>query len=282
MKSTTFVFRFEKLALTVLAAGLAALFLLPLLWMLGSALRPSEDIFRYLSPFSVRAFVPTEYTLKNFDQLLSGSFPEAVLNSLIVAGSTVLIGLLLSASAAFGLSALEFPGRELLFSVVVISFLIPFEGVAIPLSDLFRIWGLENSYPGLVLPGVANGLAIFLLRQFFLGIPRDLKDAARVDGASWWRIFWGIYVPLSRPALIGAGLILFIWQWQAYLWPLIIISDPALDVAPVALAKFLGQFDFNFGQMFAGSVIIALIPMLILLPLQRYFTQSISVSGLKE
>jgi len=190
--------------------------------------------------------------------------------------------LLISSAAAFGLSAIEFRGREVVFAIVVISFMVPFEVISIPLAQIVRENRLNNSFVSLILPGVANGLAIFLLRQFFLGIPRELIQAAQVDGAGWWKIFYGIFLPLSKPALIGAGLILFIWQWQSYLWPLMIISDNSMDVAPVALAKYMGQFDFDFGQMFAGAVILSLIPTLILLPLQRYFTQSITLSGIKE
>ncbi|MEO0564701.1 MAG: carbohydrate ABC transporter permease [Chloroflexota bacterium] len=273
---------FQRTTLTLLAAALALVFLLPFLWMLSSSLRPQSDIFASLSPLTVHALVPRELTLENFQILLDGPYPRAVLNSLVVAGGTVTFGLLICALAAFALAAMDFPFRDTVFAVVVVSFLIPFEGIAIPLSDLFRSWGLDNTYAGLILPGTANGLAIFLLRQFFLGVPAELRQAARVDGASWWGIFWRIYLPLARPALIGGGLLLFTWQWQSYLWPLLITSQQSMDVAPVALAKYLGQFDFEFGQLFAGAVIISLIPALILLPLQRYFTQSVASTGMKE
>jgi len=267
--------------LTPLAALVAVIFMLPLLWMMTSAIRPSSEILRPLSAHSFRVLVPTTVTADNFRRLADGPFPRAVANHLLVAGSTVLIGLVICAMAAFGLSVPRFRLRNAAFAVVVVSFLIPFDAVAIPLASLFRSWRLDNSYAGLILPGLGNGLAIFLLRQFFLGIPADLREAARVDGAGWWTIFWTIYMRLSRPALVAAGLILFVFQWQAYLWPLLIVSDQRLDVAPVTLAKFLGQFDFDYGQLFAGASIIALIPVLVLLPLQRYFTQSITRSGIK-
>jgi multiple sugar transport system permease protein/putative chitobiose transport system permease protein len=126
-------------------------------------------------------------------------------------------------------------------------------------------------------------MAIFLLRQFFLEIPRDLVDAARVDGANWFTIYRKIYIPLSKPALIGAALILFIFEWEAYLWPLLIVTRSEMDVAPVALVKVVtGRFYTEWGQMFAGAVILAAIPALFLLPLQRYFTHSIKSTGLRE
>jgi multiple sugar transport system permease protein/putative chitobiose transport system permease protein len=134
----------------------------------------------------------------------------------------------------------------------------------------------------LIVPGVANGLAIFLLRQFFLGIPTDLAEAARVDGMGWWGIFWRIYLPLSRPALVSAGILIFVFQWHAYLWPLLIATTPHLIVAPVALASFAGQFDVDFGQMFAGATLTAAVPMVVVLALQRYFTHSLAATGGKE
>jgi len=268
--------------LTPVAIVISLAFTVPLLWMIGSSVRPADEILRYLSPLSARAIIPTAPTLDNFQRLLDGPFPRAVVNHVIVATFTVLTGLLICGMAAFGLSAPRFRHANALFAVVVVSFLIPFDAVAIPLAGLVRTWKLDNTYAGLILPGVGNGMAIFLLRQFFLEIPPDLREAARVDGAGWWTIFWTIYVRLSRPALVSAGLILFIFQWQAYLWPLLIISEQRLELAPVTLAKFLGQFDFDYGQLFAGALVIVVIPMLILLPLQRFFTQSVAHAGIKE
>lgn len=124
-------------------------------------------------------------------------------------------------------------------------------------------------------------MAIFLLRQFFLGIPTELCEAAQVDGASWWTILFRVYVPLAQPALIGASLIFFVAQWQAFLWPLLVVSDPNLNLAPIALSQFLGQYNFDFGQLFAGAFVLSIIPVIILLPLQRYFTQSVATTGSK-
>ena len=272
----------RSLIMTLVAVAIVLAFMLPIVWMLTSSLRPNAEIFRYLSPLSWRAIAPEEWTAENYQLLFAGAFQRALLNSILVSLLTVAIGLLLNAMAAYALSVLKFRFREIVFTIVVISFLIPFEGVAIPLTFLARSWGLQNSFAGLILPGVANGLSIFLLRQFFLGIPEELREAARMDGAGWWLIFWRIYLPLSKPALVGAGLILFMFQWQAYLWPLLIVSESRMDLAPVALGKLLGQFDFEFGQMFAGAVAVSLIPALILLPLQRFFEQTIKSSGGKE
>lgn len=266
--------------LAIGAIGLA--FLLPLAWMAASALRPQAEIFAHLYPFTLLAFLPDPVTIDNFVALFGHGYGRAVLNSLVVAGATVVLGLAACSLAAFALSAIEFRGRRVVFAIVVLSFLVPFESIAIPLSALARQWHLDDSYVALVAPGIGNGLAIFLLRQFFLGIPRELRDAAMIDGASRWAIFRHIYLPLSKPVLIGAGVLIFIFQWQAYLWPLLVTRDPDLELAPIALAKLVGQFNFDAGQMFAGAVILSIIPIFVILPLQRHFTQSIRVEGLKE
>ncbi len=272
----------SRLVLTVVATVVALLFFLPFAWMVTSAIRPEDEIFRYLSPLSIYSLIPKTLTAENFARLFSGEVGRTVFNSVFVASLTVVFGLLVSATAAFALSVLRFPFRATVFAAVVISFMIPFDAIAIPLADTFRVLGLQNTYAGLILPAIANGLAIFVLRQFFLGIPIEMVEAARVDGAGWWTIFWRIYVPLSIPALIGAGLMLFLGQWQAYLWPLLIVTDPSMQVAPVALAQFVGQYQSNFGTMFAGATIVSLIPAVILLSLQPYFVRSVSSQGLKE
>ncbi len=273
--------RSSRLGMWALGALIALLFALPLWWTLISALRPQGETFRTLSPVSVWTVLPRDFTLGNFTRLFEGDFDRAILNSVIVTAVTLVIGLAICSTAAFALAVLRFPGRGVVFAVMVVSFLIPFDAIAIPLAAIFRDVHLESSYMGLILPGVGNGFAVFLLRGFFMGIPRELSEAARVDGLGWWGIFLRIYLPLSKPALIGAGLILFVFQWQAYLWPLLIAPDPEMTVAPVAIAQFAGQQGVDFGAIFAGATMTALVPLLVLLFFQRYFTQSVSSSGLK-
>jgi len=263
-----------------IAASAAAM--LPLIWAGVSALRPSAEIFQYLSPLSIRTLVPTQITFDNIVALWSGPFARAMFNSALVTALTVAIGLVICSMAAFALAALNYPGRSVVFTAMIVSFLIPFDSIAVPLSQVFRDLDLQNSYAGLILPGIGNGLAVFLLRQFFLGIPRELSEAAMVDGLGWFGIFTKIYLPLSKPAMIGAGLILFVFQWQAYLWPLLIAPNPDYHVASVAIASFAGQYDVDYGQMFGGAVFTALLPMGVLLVFQRYFIASFASTGSKD
>ncbi|GAA4975734.1 carbohydrate ABC transporter permease [Streptomyces hyderabadensis] len=265
----------------IAAVVIGVLFALPLLWVLAGSLRPGSQVLGSLDELSWRSLIPTDATLHNYATLFQGDFGRAVLNSVLVAAVTVALGLLVSASAAFGLSVFEFRGRGLVFAVILLSFMIPFDAIAIPLSSLFRDWNLQNTYAGLILPGIGNGLAIFLLRQFFLAVPRELVEAARIDGLSWWDVFTRIHLPLSRPALIGAGLTLFTFQWQAYMWPLLIGTEPAKQLGPIALGTLQGQMVVDYGQVFAAAVVLTVIPLVVLLRLQRHFTQSIASSGLK-
>ena len=266
---------------TLLAVTVGIAFLTPLWWTFISSLRPGAETFRYLNPLQWQTFFTLTPTLDNYVALLDTDLWRAILNSLFVSIVTVIAGLAVCATAAFGLSAFRFRGRGLLFSVVILSFLIPFDAIAIPLADMFRDWNLQNTFFGLILPGIGNGMAIFLLRTFFLAIPEELVEAGRLDGLGWWGIFTRIYLPLSRPALIGAGLMLFLFQWQAYVWPLLMGTDADHILGPIALANLQGQFHVDYGLLFAASMILVLIPLAIILGFQRYFIQSVSTTGLK-
>lgn len=268
-------------AWTLVAVATAAYAILPLCWLVLSATKPGGEIFAHLDPLRPRALLPGPVTFEHFTSLMHTPFPRALLNSLIVVAASVAIGVALSALASFGLAAFRFRFQGVLFAVVVVSFLVPFDAIALPLSQQFRDWGLDNSYLGLILPGVGNGFAIFLLRQFFLGIPRELLEAARVDGFSNRRILWHIVLPLSRPALVSAAQLIFVFQWQSFLWPLLVATDPRMTVAPVAIASFAGQFNVDFGQMFAAAALTAAVPLVVLLAVQRYFTASLAGSGSK-
>jgi ABC-type glycerol-3-phosphate transport system permease component len=273
--------RVRRTGLAVLGWFVALLFVLPLWWTVASALRPQQDTFKTLSPVTIWTIIPQHFDLGHFGRLMSGSFGRAIGNSVGVTAATVILGLAICSTAAFALAVLDFPARTAIFALMVVSFLVPFDAIAIPLMSIFRDAGLQNTYLALVLPGVGNGFAVFLLRGFFQNVPTDLAEAARVDGLGWWGIFLRIYLPLSKPALIGAGLILFVFQWQSYLWPLLIAPDPQYRVAPVAIAQLAGEHGVDFGGIFAGAVVTAGIPLLVLLFFQRYFTESLSSSGLK-
>lgn len=268
--------------LTALAIVISLLFVLPVLWLVASTFRSSSETFASSSPLSWSVLWPKQWTLDNVESAINSGFLVNVGNSVFVAAASVIVGLAISAMAAFALAVIPFRGRTVTFSVVVLSFLVPFEAIAIPLSQSFSQWGLSNTMIALILPGLGNGLAVFTLRQFFLGIPKSLAEAANIDGASWMQTFWYVYLPLSRPALIGAGLILFLFQWQAYLWPILVVSHQNLDLAPVAIAKSFGAFTSDYGRVFAETLVLVIIPAVVLLAFQRYFIASVASTGSKE
>jgi len=259
------------------------LFILPLWWALASSLRPLDDIFKYISPFSWRAFVPDKPTFAAYVTIFSQKgFGSAVFNTVFVAGSTVLLGLVINGFAGYAFAVLRFPGRNLLFFLIVLTFLVPFEAIAIPLYTVVRSIGWLDTYQGLIGPGVANGIVIFLFRQFFAQIPRELAEAARLEGASWLGILFRIYLPLSKPVVISAALLIFLFQWESFLWPLIAIRSENLKVIQVALAGFEERYVTLWNELFAATIIAALIPLIILLPLQRFYVQGVTAAVTKD
>ncbi len=266
----------------VAIAAIGIVFAIPIYWVCSSAFRTEADIFRNLSPISIWTWIPTEPTFANIVGVWASPFARSIFNSIIVAALTVAGGLAVCALAAFALSVMEFRGRNAIFSLMIISFLIPFDAIAVPLYYIMRGFQLQNTYAGLILPGIGNGLAVFLLRQFFLGVPKELREAALVDGMSWLGMFWRVYLPLSVPALISASIILFIAQWQAYLWPLLIAPANDFKVAAVAIAEFSTAYDVSFALIFAGALFVSLIPMIVLVGFQQFFTASVASTGSKE
>lgn len=267
---------------TALAVVVGAVFFVPALWILVGSFRPTVDIVSSLSPLSWDLIVPTRVTLSNYvTLLLDDGFGTALINSVIVCLGSVVVGLVISIMAAYALSIFRFRGREFVFAVVVISFMIPFEAIAIPLSQQFTSWGLGNTLVGLILPGLGNGLAIFNLRQYFLGIPASYREAAMIDGASEPRILFSIYSRMSGPALTNSALLIFLGQWTAYLWPLLMVSDNDLQLAPVALATTFGEHSADYGANFAGAVLLSIIPAVSIFVLQRSFGRLSIGSGEK-
>jgi multiple sugar transport system permease protein len=258
-------------------------FILPLWWALSSSLRPLDDIFKYISPFSWKAFVPDKITFAAYGTIFAQKgYGMAVFNSVLVAGVTVLLGLVVNGFAGYAFAVLRFPGRNVLFFLIVLTFLIPFEAIAIPLYTVVRSIGWLDTYQGLIGPGVANGIVIFLFRQFFAQIPRELAESARIEGASWVTILFRIYLPLSKPVVISAALLIFLFQWESFLWPLIATRSENLKVIQVALAGFQERYVTLWNELFAAAIVAALIPLIILLPLQRFYVQGVTAAATKD
>jgi ABC-type glycerol-3-phosphate transport system permease component len=258
---------------------IATILLLPIYWLIMSSFRPAEDIFRYAGQFSLETLVPKRLTLENFQQIFAASFPRALFNSLFVSIATVLLGVFVNSMAGFAFAVFDFRFKKALFVAVLLSFMMPFESIVIPLYTLMRTLRWTDTYAALILPEVAGGLVIFLFRQFFAGIPKEIYEAARLDGASWWRIYLQMTMPLSGPTIATASLMMFIHQWDAFFWPLVATSSSDLAVVQVAIARNMTLEQANWGALFASAstaVIVAAVPFFIL---QRSYVRVVAVQA---
>ncbi|TAD80170.1 MAG: carbohydrate ABC transporter permease [Oscillatoriales cyanobacterium] len=262
----------------ILLGAIALVMLLPLLWLLGTSLKaPTEDIFAFPPQL-----IPRSPTLENFAKAwTSAPFGQYLWNSTLVAGLTVALNLLICSLAAYPLARLSFKGRELIFSAIVATIAIPFQIVMIPLYVLAVNLGLRNSFVGLIFPAIASAFGIFLMRQAFMGVPKDLEEAARIDGCSELGIWWHVMIPAVRPALITLAIFVFIGAWSDFLWPLLILDDPNTYTLPLGVARLSGTFSLDWRLIAAGSVI-SIAPILaVFLVMQNYIVPSESGSGVK-
>jgi len=261
---------------------------LHLLLIVGSAVMLTPFAFMLLvslwpkTAFMARSFPLEQFTIQNYVEVFRQiPFGRFYLNSLIVATTTVLLQILTSSLAAFAFSRLRFKGRETLFLLYLATLMIPFQVTMIPnyiVVARFLQW--RDTYQALILPTAFSAFSTFLLRQYFKGIPLEMDEAARMDGASSFRIWWQIILPLSGPVLATLAIFNFQAAWNDFLWPLIITNDEAMRTIPIGLAGFQGQYSTEWHLLMAGSVI-ALLPVLILYILgQNWFVRGITLSGM--
>lgn len=253
----------------------------PLAWLALASLRPQSEIFQPISEFGWETFFPSRITFDNYRALWAGEFPVAVKNSTVVALSTVVLGLVVNALAGFAFAAFDFRGKNLLFVLVIASFMMPFEAIVMPLYVMIRSFGWINSYKALILPEVANGMVIFLFRQFFASIPKDFYEAARVDGASWLYIWARIAMPLSWPTIATSSLMLFLTQWDSFFWPVVAASGPDYAVVQVAIARNINFEQNDWGGLFASTNLAILLGTVPFLLMQRFYVRSLISGGIK-
>ena len=261
----------------------AVFLVLPVFFSFMSSIRPSEEIFKYASPFSLSTFIPRQISLESFRSLfVDYEFMKPLVNTVVVCAVTVVLGLALNALAGFAFAKFRFRGKHVLFLMVILTMMIPFEAIAIPLYSLFHQLNMLNTKSALVLPAVANGTYIFLFKNAFEEIPDSLAESARIDGASWLAVFTKIYIPLTKPIMVSAGLLIFFYQWQSFVWPLIAANAPEVRVVQVALSVFQQENGTLWGEIFAASVVTTVLPLMFFFPLQKYYKMGISTSGMKE
>ncbi|MCY3781933.1 MAG: carbohydrate ABC transporter permease [Chloroflexi bacterium] len=257
-------------------------FATPYLWIVGSTFKSRQDLFDDLYPVSLRTFVPSNPTLENLITLFSETnFAQAVLNSVVVAAMSVTFAVTINSMIAFVLAWLKFPGRRLLFIVILATLTIAFEAKLIPLFLTMQQLHIDNTLPSIFLPWITDAFIIFLLRQHFAELPQDLYDAAIIDGCSFFRMYWQVMLPNIVPALVSAGFIKFIFSWDSFIWPSIVITDESKTVITVALAKMFSDEYILWELVFAGSFVATIPVVVIFIFLQRFYVQGFVRSGLK-
>jgi multiple sugar transport system permease protein len=274
----------QRWALTVALLALALLWLAPIAWVVVTSLKPSENIVR-LPP----EWIPWPATGAHYQEVLWGSsrtarIGRAFVNSLVVATGSVLVVLATSSMAAYPLARMRFPGRDLIFGILVGSLMIPNAVLLVPQYVLTQRIGWLSTYQGMIVPEAAMLFAfgVFLLRQFFLTIPSELEDAARIDGADPWQIFTRIVLPLSQPVLGALAIFAFRSAWNDFLWPLIAVNKPDMFPLPVALALLRGAYAAeSYGPIMAGAVLSALPLLIVFLVANRRIVEGVRVSALK-
>lgn len=261
---------------SLLLAG-ALLTLVPLLWMVSASFMPTGEA----NTFPPR-FLPSVATWEHYTTLFTHlNVLRNFRNSAIVAVSATLLSILINALAGYAFAKLRFSGRERMFGILLTALIIPAQVGMLPLFLLLKTMGLVNTLVGAIVPFLASVFGIFLVRQYAVGIPDELLDAARVDGAGEWRIFRTIVLPLLAPILVTFATFTFLSAWNDFLWPLIVLSDDAKYTLPVALASLSGEHVQDTELMMAGSVVTVLPVILVFLALQRYYIRGVMMGSVK-
>jgi multiple sugar transport system permease protein len=258
-----------------LIAG-SVIMLLPFAWMLSTSLKTPAETFKY-PPI----WIPSTIAWSNYSRTVSAMpFGRFYLNSLVVTVAVTILQLLTSSLAAFAFARLRFRGREALFLLYLATLMIPFQVTMIPNFIVVRTLGWYDTYQALILPPAFSAFSTFLLRQYFRGIPLDMDEAARIDGASSLRIWWSVVLPLSGPVLAALAIFVSLNTWNDFLWPLIVTNSQEMRTLPVGLSSFQGQYKTDWNLLMAGSVI-AMLPMLLVYIVgQRWFIRGITLSGI--
>jgi len=268
---------FQNLILYIVLVGIAVIMVGPFFWMATTAIKPMKEVYIYPPKF-----IPTRLSLENLLEVMK-LIPiwRYLANTAYIAIVGTLGQLAVCTMAAYAFSRLKFPGRDLIFTLYLGTMMIPFGVEMIPLFVLVSKVGWQDSYQAIVVPGLASAFGTFLLRQFFLTIPTELEDAARIDGAGRLRFLVTILVPLSAPALTTLGIFNFLGRWNEFLWPMLILRTQDKYLIQLGLARFTTQYTSSTHLMMTGATI-SVIPLLVVfLVAQRYFVRGVILSGLK-
>ncbi len=266
----------------ILKLVVVLVFLGPLLLALVSAFRRNAEIFKYSGTLSIHTFLPIPGTLANFSTAAAEpQFLRQVVNTLVLGLVQSSLTVVLAVLAAFPLARMTFRGKGVVFYALIATMFIPFEALAVPLFLIVKDFGQLNSFWGLLLPWVAGPVATFIMRQAMADVPTSLDEAVMLDGGGVVRILRHVIIPNVWPAMVTVWLITFIYVWDSFLWPLIIMSDSSKQLAQVGIVNLINPNEIDYGTLFAMSIIAAAPVVVIFLLLQRFYQQGVTTSGLK-
>jgi multiple sugar transport system permease protein len=263
----------------LLAIG-SILMILPFMLMFALALSPSDKVMSY-PPL----IVPTDPTLKNFQDVMNaGNFFKYFVNSILISFFTTAGQMVTCSMAGYAFARLDFKFKNQLFLVFLATMMIPTQVNLVPLFSIMQKLGWVNTYFALIVPGLVSAFGIFLMRQYFLTLPKELEDSGKIDGCTHWGIFWKIFFPLSVPSLAALGIFSFISSWNSFLWPLLVTNSEALRTLPVGLAAFKSSFRevTNWSLLMAGTLISVVPAILVFIAGQKYFISGITSGSVKS
>lgn len=272
--------KLKKILAYVLQISIAILFVLPLVWMVVSSLKPEADIFKDMS--SLATFSLIHPTINNYLEMLSrSSIIRGTLNSIGYISLILLIGIPINALCGYSLARLKFPGKNLILSLIIALYIVPFETVILPLYLVSNTLKITNTIFALFLPFVANSFNIFLFRQFFMSLPKELEEAASIDGCGALSTFVRIVLPNTKPVIATATILTVVTQWSDFMWPLIAVTSSKHKTVQVAIQGFFTSPPVRYGPIMAALVFTTIPIIIVFLFLQKYYVQGIMSSGIK-
>ena len=261
--------------LLMIAVAYAFIALLPFVWSVYTSLKPTSEVFQPWVGFN-------HLTLSSYKSIVHDfPFLRWLLNSIAVALIVTAGNLVVNTMAGYAFARLKFPMRGLLFYIFLAVMMIPGQVLLVPIYMLLANWGWINTYQGLSIPFLMSPFMIFLSRQFFLGIPKELEEAARMDGVTQWGLFFQIFLPLSRPLLAAQTIMTFQGNWNSFLWPVLLETTSSMYTLPVGLNSFYGQYNAYWNSVLAGVILLTIPMVIVFLVFQKQFVEGISTSGLK-
>ncbi len=260
----------------------AVLFVSPILFMIAAGFTPDDQVLPAASRGWPAALLPVEPSLQNYrDVFARMDFLRFMVNSLIIVSTTVVAGLAINSMAGFALARLSWAGRRAILVTVVALMVIPFEAIAVPLFFIAVSAGQIDTYAVQIVPFIANPFSIYLFYTFFRDLPREIDEAALLDGAGPWRLYWDLAVPLARPAFASVTILTFLMYWGAYLWPLMVTTGPEVRPLPVAIGEFPNEQPVQWGDIMAFATLMILPVMTVFLVFQRWFVRGLAATGVK-